>query len=454
MIAGFVPAIKREGRVAYRALCALMLRVRNTLGGRRALAVILWAVLVLLVTLSPFQFGAPGLEVREGGRGVWWWPGVGFALNLIMFVPLGYALGRAARRRGATIVMAALAVSLSIEVAQVFLPGRHASAMDVLANTLGAYLGFRLSRRPLPAAGSHTWLALMGLWAVANLVVVHANDDLGLEGWDPRFMLRVGDEITGGRAYRGAILGARLCVGRPPGEDCMELSEDVLGPAPGWAARAEATGALRLEVVATPDDSLQVGPARLVTWSRDASERNVTLGQVGEDAVLRVRTRGSSPNGTWPSVRFPNAFSGVQPGDTVVAVATWLDGWARLEVQSRGWRYEERFARRPADLYGFAESGEFVEPREPGYRDILVMVAVTVPAGLLAAGAVAGLLASASALIAVASTALLLPSLIATPPLLSSWHAWAGALSGALLGWLVGRAVLRAEGRVRTETRR
>jgi hypothetical protein len=55
---------------------------------------------------------------------------------------------------------------------------------------------------------------------------------------------------------------------------------------------------LTVEAVITPDRAKQDGPARIVTFSRDASSRNFTLGQQGDKLVVRLRTPRNGANGS------------------------------------------------------------------------------------------------------------------------------------------------------------
>ncbi len=59
---------------------------------------------------------------------------------------------------------------------------------------------------------------------------------------------------------------------------------------------------LTIEATITPYNLKQDGPARIVSFSRDASRRNFTLGQSGGDLVLRIRTPRTGNNGTKPQV--------------------------------------------------------------------------------------------------------------------------------------------------------
>jgi glycopeptide antibiotics resistance protein len=76
------------------------------------------------------------------------------AVNTAIFVPIGWGLHRMARRRGHALpvrilvaVGLAAAFSLTMETIQAWLPNRYSSAIDVLANALGAALGAWLESR-------------------------------------------------------------------------------------------------------------------------------------------------------------------------------------------------------------------------------------------------------------------------------------------------------------------
>ena len=138
-------------------------------GRRRWLAALLVAYcgLILYATLRPFRFGWPA-DLFAGSRRYEWIPftypcprhGVlcpwDKSVNLLAFVPLGVLLallsggtsGRtpAARLWRATAWGAAL--SLGIEITQVFLPTRYPSSVDLLMNALGTCLGAFLAIRP------------------------------------------------------------------------------------------------------------------------------------------------------------------------------------------------------------------------------------------------------------------------------------------------------------------
>jgi VanZ family protein len=75
------------------------------------------------------------------------------ALNVAVFVPLGWLLARVGHSRGLSTLGVILltaggcgAVSLAAETVQFFLPSRHSSVIDVVANTAGALLGAVMCR--------------------------------------------------------------------------------------------------------------------------------------------------------------------------------------------------------------------------------------------------------------------------------------------------------------------
>jgi VanZ family protein len=117
----------------------------SRIGGTPASVVLAIAVLLVIaaVTLTPstsyseLPFGC----VICGSLG-----GLDFALNVVLFLPLGMTLYLAWRRPG-PVIMATVIVTLSIELAQWrLLPGRDASLGDLVANTLGGALGLLLGR--------------------------------------------------------------------------------------------------------------------------------------------------------------------------------------------------------------------------------------------------------------------------------------------------------------------
>ena len=113
-----------------------------------------YLVLVVYTSLHPFsQWRAPAQEVRVFLTAPWpaYFTWTDLALNVLAYVPAGalltLVLMSTVRARAAAFYAVALAIclSLSIEVAQVFLPGRIPANVDLLCNAIGAFLGAGLS---------------------------------------------------------------------------------------------------------------------------------------------------------------------------------------------------------------------------------------------------------------------------------------------------------------------
>jgi len=140
-------------------------------GARLGRAFLLYLIAIAgLVTLIPFDFTRPAAL-----RLLWQVDPADVAANAAMFLPLGF-LGRltwpAPRDRWALKpLLQGLALSLLLESAQLFLPSRFSSPVDVLSNGLGAWGGAlahdwlmrRLQPGPALAGRLALELPLMGL---------------------------------------------------------------------------------------------------------------------------------------------------------------------------------------------------------------------------------------------------------------------------------------------------
>ena len=233
----------------------------------------------------------------------------------------------------------ALVASSIIEIGQLHLAGRVASLLDVALNASGAVLtawcAAVLQRKGLSGR------LLVGLMipAVAFVLVAHlifarqlARQTLRLAAWDPRYEIVAGDEVDGGRAYAGVVLDARVCAGGATGLRCA-------GPAATLDERralvdaAIAAQRIVLSARVVSSSPTQSGPARIVSFSRDASARNATLAQEWAHLVARIRTPLAGRNGYRYEFLLPEA---VQVGDTTVVTAHFDGG--RVSLSAMGTR--------------------------------------------------------------------------------------------------------------------
>jgi glycopeptide antibiotics resistance protein len=144
-------------------------------GGRKdptLTLLILWTILVVYVTMLPFDFSLDTATdasrvralVASLGRRVW--PGDAVR-NVLFFVPLGlllsFRLAGGGTGFGKTLVRAAsvgLALSIVVECGQFFLPSRIPSLVDLATNTFGAALGASVGWPLIRRAWPRYWPAL------------------------------------------------------------------------------------------------------------------------------------------------------------------------------------------------------------------------------------------------------------------------------------------------------
>jgi hypothetical protein len=91
----------------------------------------------------------------------------------------------------------------------------------------------------------------------------------------------------------------------------------IAEPPHTWLEAASAAETLELALVVRPLSAAQSGPARILTMSRDAHMRNLTLAQEDDELVLRLRTEDTDLNGLRagkPFARVHDVFDG----------ATWV----------------------------------------------------------------------------------------------------------------------------------
>ena len=164
--------------------------------------------------------------------------------------------------------------------------------------------------------------------AISEVEVVHAISE------KKRFA-SIGDSLL--TAYRLTGLGSyqdemgRLpdLVWRGEPQDVQQDEGVLLGPH-HWletatpttylTQRITKTSQLTLAVTAATNNTVQSGPARIVSLSGDPSHRNFTLGQEGSDLVFRLRTPLTGKNGDNPPLPLvvPEVFSTMEPVNLVI----------------------------------------------------------------------------------------------------------------------------------------
>jgi VanZ like family len=254
--------------------------------------------------------------------------------NLLLYIPLGLAL---VHHRPLVALGSGLLLCVSIEALQVWFVGRYAGLFDILANTCGVAVGFSMARAlrgheserlALPVGNGLSLAGLIGVLTLSSLWV-GASARTDFANWAPDFQLLAGNELTGDRPWRGRIDVLGIFAGSTTRQEARRLG--TLGNAelraalrliPGahvtdsplvfdgstahhFAAEAASglftsareTGRLTVVARAATASTLQGGPPRLVTFSKNTTARNFDLGQEGPRLWFRIRTPVTGING-------------------------------------------------------------------------------------------------------------------------------------------------------------
>lgn len=280
-----------------------------------------WIVGVSFLTLRPV--GVPLDELPAisvtcllcGSRGT-----ADAILNVVLFVPLGLALGgdvRGLRR----VILAGFALSLIIEVAQTSLPGRHASSADLLWNTLGAAVGagvYAVLKRRLETpslVGGRAWGMVLGIaFAVSGVLVIPApTDDVYWGQWTP--------DLGSMPQYDGTVVEARLDGRALP-------SRRIDAPAP-HRSLLEGDWSLDGRVVI----GSQFRAVAPIISIYDRHQREILLlGAHRDDLVFRERLLAHALGFETPDLRLLDVFASLAPLDTVPISALRRDGGTCLRL--------------------------------------------------------------------------------------------------------------------------
>lgn len=277
--------------------------------GRARLAVLTALGFIALVCLPPSGSAQPAsidLCLVCGYNGA-----SSALLNIVLYLPLGAALWWGSRRMGRVIAIGAV-VSLSVELLQLFIPGRHTALSDLLANTVGALLGGLLAISP------RAWIVPQaGTARVATAVVtVSACACMVLAGLLLRPSAPVGDYYgqwrpgSGyGRRYNGEVLDATvgdLPVPSSRLDDPEHIRSLLLSRAP-----------VRVRFVAGSPTTRLTAVFRVVAGPFGAGDEVLQVGVDGTALVLTPRFRANDFRLSRPEVQLQRALAGIAAGDTV-----------------------------------------------------------------------------------------------------------------------------------------
>jgi hypothetical protein len=381
---------------------------------RLSVAAAVGAILVATLTPAGSELPAGWTTALAGGDDAL----AGVIQNVLLFLPLGAALALGGMR-GLRLAAAGALLSITVECAQQWIPGRDPSLGDVCFNTLGTAMGgllLRTAPRWL-APGRAAWhslgaaLVVAGIWLATGWLFQAA-------GPATAYVASLRPDLPHLGLYPGRVLAATLGA-RP-------LTEGSRLDATPLAAGAP----LRVVAVAGP------APGRLspLIAISDARGREMVLLSIDHaDLSLWTRTHGTDWRLDRPDLRARGALGGVAPGDTF-AVAAWReDGTFCLSRDTRRWCGRG---------YSLADGWKLIFDltHAPGWLVVALEAAwvggLLVPIGLLIRRHVC----SAAALVVAGGGLFAAPALTGLQP--TGPPALTGALAGIVLGLALRRAAL------------
>ena len=240
--------------------------------------------------------------------------------NVALFVPLALGL-RCSGVSGRMTVALALLLSVCIELAQLFLPGRESALGDIVANTTGAVVVALLWRWwPERRSGPRGVAA-----AVASLFLV-----VGI-GWAlrPSFPHTVyygqwTAQLGQYESYRGKVLSASIGGLALPSwrlEDSRAVRERL---AEGEALEVRGIAGPRTERLAP-----------LFSIADSAGRSVLLVGPDRDDLVLQLGTRAIDLRLNQPDLRWRGAMAAARAGDSLVVVVRRSSGGYCLELNGR-----------------------------------------------------------------------------------------------------------------------
>jgi VanZ family protein len=301
---------------------------------RAAVAASVLLLIVLALTLVPLETS----ETDVPGTCIWCghFALADAILNVLLFVPIGFALGLRRRADPMRIWGGLTMLSALIEATQIFLPGRFPTVSDVAANSLGAALGLLLAgswKRGAPVHLRASPQLTLAAGLIAAVLTVGSTLLLRPSLPDSEWFGQWTAELGHYDSYDGRLLDARI------------------GGIPAPSGRLPNTPATRAAILEGERTTLRyvAGPAtgRLapIFSIYDGMEREIFLfGGRRDDLVVRVRRMATDLRLRSPQTLYEGSASAA--GDTVEtwveirdgAVCADLDARCRaLAPPGRGW---------------------------------------------------------------------------------------------------------------------
>lgn len=334
--------------------------------------------LIGITTMVPVGLRRPSLSYVDLGFGF-----SDAALNILLYLPFGVAIGGSSLTR---CFLSSFAISAFAETLQFGYTHRDPSPSDVVCNVCGALLGYLVATPVCRLLGlSNRLLTLPRFLAIlcipagvlSVMAMVAHREKADFSNWDPTFQLAVGDELTGKRLWKGSISELAIYdtaldpallrrVSNASADDATIGLSSISAPplfrlqssAPAsygqpllteeqqrsFFGRLVTRNQMSILVRLRTEKLWQAGPARIVTYSKDAYNRNFTLGQLNRSLVFRLRTPVSGLNGGNPDVTTRPLLA---LGRDYVVAAVYDGAISRLYVNGVLWGQADLAAKQP-----------------------------------------------------------------------------------------------------------
>ncbi len=390
---------------------------RASIGWKLLLGASLLAVMALTLRPSSASVGSlPSTCVLCGERGV-----VDLVLNIVLFLPIGVALGRLGVRPLMAVGLA-LAFSGGIELLQHVIPGRAPTWRDVVMNGIGAGLGAVVARDLrdwLRTVGSATWATAAA--ALPVLIIVFTGLLLAPSVKSGQWYGQLAPRLAHLGIWEGTVQSARV------GDHRLIHGYLADGPAVQTAMRDRAP--ILIEAIAGPRTS-RLAP--IVAISDDEFEEMMLIGQDGDDLIVRERRVASDLRLFEPETRFVGWFATLADGAPFTLRVQFGRGTACAALNGAAERCAARFA--AASGWTFLLWRRWWSDPWRSALGALTLVTLFVPLGLLLSPR-SGIGRAALVAASVAGVALAARAVSLATPTMWEW--------GATLAGIAGGVVLR-----------
>jgi VanZ family protein len=287
-------------------------------GQRSSAAPLAWMYAALIVYASLYPF----TDWRFSGVSPWafltlpwwrWWTAFDLISNLLGYMPLGALIfvamvrtGSNARRAFGIALLLGMALSLSLEMLQNFLPQRVASNIDFALNSAGTAFGALLAGVVHMLGGVERWQTVRDRWFIANSagalsllllwpfgLLFPTPVPMGVGQGLPRARDALIEALQGTPAAAWVQpwlhADAELAPALSPGSEFMAVALGLLAPCllafsvsrPGWRRVVLALGAALIGTAATTlSTALNFGPEHSLAWHTPTALAGLACGLV------------------------------------------------------------------------------------------------------------------------------------------------------------------------------